>query len=226
MSEVKRIAISKVGSDHTFSDTNNQDFCISLPNAKIVLDGCGSCRFSDVGTRLFGQLLLDYVELFNCETFELIVCEIFNKLLTIDHSDRFLYENLCFTILACFETEEEYVVFTCGDGYILVQDDKGIITPLKLDDGEYPKYYIYNLVGNRDSLKEYKEGVSFTIARFSKNEYTNVGVATDGFRFYESLGAVEKNKLFAFLGEGKKAQIGMLINRNNLAFKDDVTICF
>lgn len=225
MSVTKRIVISKVGSDHTFSDTNNQDFCISLPNAKIVLDGCGSCKFSEVGTRLFGQLLLGYLEQFNCETFEIVIGEIFTKLLSIDSSEKFLYDNLCFTILACFETETEYIVFTCGDGYILVQDEKGI-TPLKLDDGEYPKYYIYNYVENKDSLKEYKDGVSFTQTRFSKSEYVNIGVATDGFRFYDGLGVIEKNKLFAFLLEGKKAQIGMLINRNSLVFKDDVTICF
>lgn len=225
MGKTKRIAISKMGSDHTFSDTNNQDFCVSLPNAKIVLDGCGSCRFSDVGTRLFGQLLIGYLEQLNCETFEKVIGEIFTKLLSIDSSEKFLYDNLCFTILACFETEEEYIVFTCGDGYILAQDEKGI-TPLKLDDGEYPKYYIYNYVESKDSLKEYKEGVSFTTTRFSKRKYTNIGVATDGFRFYEGLGSVERNKLFTFLSEGKKPQIGMLINRNGQVFKDDVTICF
>jgi len=225
MRETKRIAICKIGSDHIFSDKNNQDFCISLPNVKIVLDGCGSSRFSDVGVRLFGQLLINQLENFNCETFEKTVDEIFVKLISINNIESFLFENLCFTILACFETEEEYIVFTCGDGYILIQEEKDI-SLIKLDDGEYPKYYIYNYVENKDSLKEYKEGVSFSVTRFNKSEYANIGVATDGFRFYEGLGNFEKNKLFELLSEGKKAQIGMLINRNNLIFKDDVTICF
>lgn len=225
MSKTKQIIINKIGADHIFSDTNNQDFYISLPNAKIVLDGCGSCRFSEVGVRLFGQLLMGYKEVVNHETFEEIVGEIFTKLCAIDSSDNFLYDNLCFTILACFETEEEYVLLTCGDGYILAQSEN-VITPLKLDDGEFPKYYGYNYVKNKEILKEYKEGVRFEEIRFSKNVYTNVGVATDGFRFYEQLGTLESNKLFTFLSEGKKAQIGMLINRNSQIFKDDITICF
>ena len=78
-------------------------------------------------------------------------------------------------------------------------------------------------------MTEYKDGVSFKVTRFSKAEYQNVGVATDGLRYYENLIDIEKNKLMELLRNGKGPQIEKLINRNNNKnemFHDDISICF
>jgi len=221
----KKVIINKQGEEHSFLDTNNQDFYMFTKEAKVVIDGCGSLPFSEVGARLYSQLLYNYGSIApaNFEDVTKLIFQKFKKFCQED--DSLLYNNFAFTILACFETEEEFIVFSCGDGYIITKKDNQI-SFIKLDDGEYPKYYVYNYLQKRDSLEQYKEGVDFDIQVFSKKEYQNVGVATDGLRFYKNLNQVEQNRLFSYLLEGKKAQIGMLINRNRETFKDDITICF
>ena len=82
---------------------------------------------------------------------------------------------------------------------------------------------------DKSALTAYQEGVNFKVFRFSKSNYANVGVATDGLRFSENLFAAEWNKLLKFLQEGKGSRIEKLVNRNNLQtglFHDDISICF
>lgn len=235
MEASKLIRVSKMGSDHVFANTNNQDFALGLLNMKIVLDGCGSGKHSEVGARLFAQLFarkakeyFDNGETINEENFIDTVNNIFQKMLELCSDTAFIFQNYCFTILVCFEFEDEFVVYSCGDGYIIKENEEGI-TFEKLDDGEYPAYYIYNFITDKDILEAYKEGVSFKVTRFSKKEYTNIGVATDGLRFSENLLDVEKNKLMKYLHERKGPAIEKLVNRNNTQnglFHDDISICF
>lgn len=231
----KTIRVCKMGSDHKFANMNNHDFAFNLLNMKIVTDGCGSGKHSEVGTRLFGQLFarkskeyFDEGESICEENFIEIVNSIFEKMLELCNDTSFIFQNYCFTILVCFELEDEFVVYSCGDGYIIKENEEGIFFD-ELDDGEYPCYYIYNFITDKSALKEYKEGVSFKVTRFSKSEYSNVGVASDGLRYSENLLDLEKSKLMKFLHEGKGPQIEKLINRNNLKnemFHDDISICF
>lgn len=229
------IRVCKMGSDHNFANMNNHDFAFNLLNMKIVMDGCGSGKHSEVGTRLFGQLFarkakeyFDKGESICEENFIEVVNSIFEKMLKLCSDTSFIFQNYCFTILVCFEFEDEFVVYSCGDGYIIKENEEGIFFD-ELDDGEYPCYYIYNFIADKSALKEYKEGVNFKVTRFSKSEYFNVGVASDGLRYSENLLDVEKSKLMKFLHEGKGPQIEKLINRNNLKnemFHDDISICF
>ena len=231
----KVICISKMGSDHKFANKNNQDFTFNILNMKVVLDGCGEGKHSEVGARLFSQLFareckayVDRGEEINENNFRLLVDIVFSKMLAICSDISFLFQNYCFTILVCFEFENEFVVLSAGDGYIIKEDENGI-TFEALDDGEYPAYYVYNFVQPKSALKEYKEGVPFKVKRYSKEEVINVGVASDGLRFFENLLDVEKTKFMNFLHEGKGSQIEVLINRNNLKnemFHDDISICF
>lgn len=230
----KPLCVCKMGSDHTFANMNNHDFAFNLPNMKVVMDGCGSGKHSEVGTRLFGQLfarkLKEYIdkgESVNEENFIDVVNSIFEKMLELCNDTAFIFQNYCFTILVCFETDDEFVVYSCGDGYIVKENEEGI-TFDKLDDGEYPCYYIYNFITDKSALIEYKDGVSFKVSRFAKADYSNVGVASDGLRYSKNLLDTEKNKLMKFLSEGKGPQIESLINRNNKygMFHDDISICF
>lgn len=229
------IRVCKIGSDHIFANMNNHDFAFNLLNMKIVMDGCGSGKHSEVGTRLFGQLFarkakeyFDKGESICEENFIEVVDSIFKKMLELCSDTSFIFQNYCFTILVCFEMEDEFVVYSCGDGYIIKENSEGI-TFDALDDGEYPCYYIYNFITDKSALIEYKEGVSFKVTRFAKTDYFNVGVASDGLRYFENLLDVEKAKLIKFLHEGKGPQIEVLINRNNRKnemFHDDISICF
>lgn len=231
----KKICVCKMGSDHGFANMNNHDFAFNLLNMKIVMDGCGSGKHSEVGTRMFGQLLarkakeyFDKGEAICEENFVNVVDSIFGKMLELCGDTSFIFQNYCFTILVCFELEDEFVVYSCGDGYIIKENEDGISFDV-LDDGEYPCYYVYNFITDKDSLVEYKEGVSFKVTRFSKKDYCNVGVASDGLRYSENLLDVEKTKLMQFLHDGKGPQIEVLINRNNRKnemFHDDISICF
>lgn len=233
--ERKVICSSKIGSDHTFANKNNQDFTFYLLNMKVVTDGCGSGKHSEVGTRMFAQLFarkakeyFDKGETVCEENFIEIIDSIFNKMLLLCDDTAFIFQNYCFTILACFEFEDEFVVYSCGDGYIIKENTEGITFEV-LDDGEYPAYYCYNFIKDKSILVEYKDGVEFKVARFSKNEYTNVGVASDGLRFAENLLAVDKIKFTEALQKGKGGLIEKIINKNNMKngmFHDDISICF
>lgn len=229
------IRVCKMGSDHNFANMNNQDFAFYLPNMKIVLDGCGSEDHSEVGTKLFGQLFARKAKEYFykgesiCEdNFIEVVNSIFEKMLELCNDSSFISKNYHFTILVCFETEDEFVVYSCGDGYIVKENEEGISFD-RLDDGEYPCYYIYNFITDKSSLVKYKDGVSFKVTRFAKNDYFNVGVASDGLRYAENLSKIENNNLMKFLHEGIGPKIEKLINRNNRnneMFHDDISICF
>lgn len=229
------VKVCKVGSDHIFGNKNNHDFMFNLLNMKIVLDGCGSGNHSEIGTRLFAQLFARKVKEFydkgievNENNFTDIVDNVFYKMLAICDDSEFILNNYCFTILVCFEKENEFVVLSCGDGYIIKEKDSEI-NFLKLDDGEYPAYYVYNFITDKSILKEYKDGVAFHVSKYDKTGFTNIGVATDGLRYVDKLLEVDKIKFFKFLKEGKGPQIEKLINRNNNEndlFHDDISICF
>lgn len=231
----KIVKVCKMGSDHNFANINNHDFAFNLLNMKVVTDGCGSGKHSEVGTRIFGQLFArkvkenyDNGETIDESNFISVVDGIFKQMLNLCSDNSFIFENYCFTILVCFELENEFVVYSCGDGYIIKESSDGIKFE-QLDDGEYPCYYVYNFIEDKSCLMEYKDGVTFKITRFNKEEYQNVGVATDGLRFYENLNDVEKTKFIGFLHEGKGPQIEKLINRNNRKnemFHDDISVCF
>ena len=218
----KTVVVSRMGSDHIFGNINNQDFAFYLPvGVKFVADGCGSGKHSEVGSKLFGQLFAQKVmnlyaegETLTEENFTAAVDDVFSILLTASMDPRFIFNNYCFTILCCVEHEDEFVVFSSGDGYIITEDESGI-SYIKLDDGEYPAYYVYNFVEDKSKLAAYQSGVSFQIRSFPKDTFTNVGVASDGLRYVEELFDEEKFKLRRYLHEGKGPQIEMLINRNN-----------
>lgn len=228
------VKVCKMGSEHMRKNVNNHDFVFSFLNLKAVTDGCGSGKHSEVGTRLFGQLFAREIkqhvsdEKISEDAFLKTVNAVFEKMLSLCNDTNFIFENYCFTILVCLEFESEFVVYSCGDGYIIKESSNGISFE-RLDDGTFPAYYVYNWV-DASALEEYKEGVAFKVSRFSKTEYSNVGVASDGLRFFDDLYEPEKTKFFDLLVKGKGGKIDMLINRNNNKrsglFHDDISICF
>lgn len=221
----KPIVVSKIGRDHSFQGVNRQDFGAKFKNVKLSLDGCSSGKFSEVGVGLFAQALAKRDDITGT-TFDHVAYDEMRRLVTgLNFTDQDLFENFCFTILASIETETGFVVYTCGDGYIFAITKTGELEVIDTDCGynNCPPYFVYNLM-NPDSLSAYKDGVRFMISYFSKEEYANVGVGSDGYRFVEDLDNAEKELFKDALLNGKPGRISQIINRNAIIFKDDITI--
>lgn len=223
--------INKIGIDHLWYNKNNQDYCLIIdeyennPKLKMVLDGCGSGDSSEVGVKLFTQLFNEHFSKeISIEKFEEQVDYIIKILLNISSNTQFIFNNLFFTIICVFELEDKFVVKICGDGYLILQNINNSIEYVSFDDGEYPKYILYNYLGN-DTRDIYKDGVCFETITYPKTAYSNVCVASDGLRYIYDLPTTEKYKFEELILEKKAEKIKMLINRNHPKFKDDITIC-
>ena len=192
---------------------------------KMSLDGCSSGKFSEIGVGLFAQALSKRNDI-TAATFDHIVYEEMRRLKDgLGFNDTDLFENFCFTILAVIETDDEFVVFYCGDGYIFAITSENELQIIDVDQAynNYPPYFVYNLM-NPESLSDYKNGVRFEIEHFSKEKYKKVGVGSDGYRFAEKLENFDKERLREALLMGKPGRIGQIINRNSEIFRDDITI--
>ena len=143
-----------------------------------------------------------------------IVNAVFERMLSKCDDVKYILENYLFTILICLEYEDEFVVYSCGDGFIIKEDSNGISFE-KLDDGDYPAYYVYNWVDPSYLNDDYKDGVEFKVSRFSKAEYTNIGVSSDGLRFFYDMYETDRIEFLKKLSEGKTGQIERIINRNS-----------
>lgn len=76
-------------------------------------------------------------------------------------------------------------------------------------------------------LTHYKDGVEFVEKDFSKKEYQNVGVASDGLRFIiKSENDALKEEFAALLKARRTVAVKRFINRNQKLFRDDITIVF
>lgn len=226
--------LSKIGSEHTWSSKNNQDYYLicnetkvkdTTVSLKMVLDGCGSEDNSEVGVKLFSQLFnaLPDEQKLDYELFESNVDLVMKKLIAINDSLAFIASNLFFTILCVFELEDRFIAKICGDGYIIT-NKADTVEYICFDDGQYPKYCLYNYLPE-ESRGIYTDGVGFETQEFLKTDYTNIGVATDGFRYVFDIPETEQYKLETLIVAKKISQIEMLVNRNQQKFKDDLTIC-
>lgn len=250
------IILSKPGYDHIDMGINRQDVAFVTGDNKIlfghekksdqeqvlslmaspikfVLDGCGSTPHSEVGAALFAQYFSTYPERVDPENFEEVAKNVMHVLANgIIPSDRFRRDDLSFTILACMETEEQFVVKSCGDGFIIAIRHNGEILTYQLNDSvkiggdEYPNYLIYNYIENRESLLgPHRQEICFSTTLFPKEEFARVGVATDGLRFVDNLDALETTRWNDALLGDKGKKLSVIINRNHIKFKDDISIC-
>lgn len=212
--------INKIGMEHIESGVNCQDygFYSSTDNGLIglVCDGCSEGKHSEVGAKLYTHLMKIY-----CDTEQ-----IFERIIALIGSEpKTLRDYLSFTIIKLSENEKSWSVDYCGDGYIILQDYNGNVTFEELTDGEYPKYFVYNYI-EKKHLKHYKDGVTFSQKTFSKEDYTKVGIASDGLRFILKADERLKQEFINCLKSEKEIKTKLFINRNHKIFRDDVTIVF
>lgn len=227
--------INKIGYDHSKFGINNQDFGFEIDKFKCVVDGCskginGEDLHSEVGAKLFCYLLKDmlskrYTEhTFNGFPIEIIIDEIFGDVLTsIFAYPKDICDYILFTILVVKEEEDNFKVYVYGDGNIILEKHNGDIDYLRIGEGNTPNFYAYNYIPQNYLVKE-REDISFKIINFSKKEFKNIGIATDGLDYL--LKTPYKILFENYLREKKEFYIRRLINREHKSCKDDITIVF
>ncbi len=220
--------ITSQGFGHFTDGLNNQDFGIETPRMLLVLDGCSGAKYSEVGTRLFAQLFSRKEECDNLEKFEENVKNTFDEIINMmekyyptrkELEIEFIMENLLFTIIACFKTEDKYIVKLFGDGYIVTQNKLGLVSYIKYSYGKCPPYFAYkycDLCGNLD-FKNYQ----FKTFCFDNKMFPKICIATDGIM---PIAKGDVEGLDKFIFDSNEAYISATINTERNSFFDDVTI--
>lgn len=219
--------ITSQGFGHFTSGINNQDFGIESEKMLLILDGCSAAKYAESGTRLFAQLFSRREEWDNLEKFEDNVKGVFDDLICLlekyypvreQLEKDFIMENLLFTIIACFDTEDSYVVKLFGDGYVVTQNKKGLLSYLRFSYGKCPPYFAYkycDLPGLNFSNYGFK---NFT---FSKEAFQKVIIATDGIM---PIARGDIKGIDTGLSTANATLVTMDIRDNRTNFNDDVTI--
>lgn len=219
--------ICRQGNGHYLDGLNNQDFFFEEGNLKIITDGCSDSLFSEVGTRLFAQVFSQLETRLDFDMFEQNVEQTFSKVCSLagvktgENFDTFVINNMLFTIIACFELEDKFVVKFLGDGYIITVNKHDLLSYIRLFYGKAPPYYSYNKI----STDTYPKPLKFKTFEFSKEDFKKVGIASDGIA---PIVDKQLNQSFDdfFLGRQTNYNPEGIINSNRAAFHDDVTILF
>ena len=214
--------ICRQGNGHYLNGLNNQDFCYMENNLKLVTDGCSSAEFSEVGTRLFVQAFAKLPNRFDVNEFEANVKKAFDSILSIttkEDANDFIANNLLFTIIACFETEDKYIVKFIGDGYIITVNHEDVVSYTRLFYGKTPPYFAYTKI----PTTTYEEPLKFKTFEYSKKDFKLVGIASDG------IAPIAEKKLDVdfdalILGTDTKYSPEGIIRSNQSQFFDDITI--
>ena len=219
--------INSQGFEHFLQNINNQDFSYETPRMLLVLDGCSGAKYSEVGTRLFAQLFSRKEECDSVEKFESNVKEVFDDIFQMTQKyypdfqtmeKEFILENMLFTIIACFELNDKYIVKMFGDGYIITQNIYDRISYIKFSYGKYPPYFAYKYCNQPEYFKKY----NFKTFEFDKNFFKNVGIASDGILPIVKGKINIDNSIF----KNNKSALEFSIREKRRSFSDDVTIAF
>lgn len=220
--------INSQGFEHFLQHINNQDFFYETPRMLLVLDGCSSGKYSEVGTRLFTQLFSRKEENDSVEKFESNVKEVFDEIIEMMRKyypeqesleNDFIMENLLFTIIACFDCKDKFVVKMFGDGYIITQNNRNRLSYMKFSYGKCPPYFAYKYCEmlTPNIFKDYE----FKTFEFDKRFFKSLGIASDGV-----LPIVKSSRQLMDVYILNKDILGlqMAIRMRNQLFSDDVTI--
>lgn len=221
--------VSSQGFGHFTKGLNNQDFGIETPKMLLVLDGCSGAKYSEVGTRLFAQIFARKEECDNHEKFEDNVKEVFDEIIGMmakhypnaeELEDEFIMENLLFTIIACFRTEDKYIVKLFGDGYIFTQNQKGLMSYMKFAYGKCPPYFAYKYCSGIQSPEDFQK-YQFKTFEFDKKDFPVVGIASDGIM---PIAKGDLKGIDNLIMNENEIMLRMAIQGQRQSFSDDVTM--
>ena len=217
--------ISSQGFGHFTLGLNNQDFGIETSRMLLVLDGCSEGKYSEVGTRLFAQLFLRKEECDNHEKFEDNVKAVFDELIGMmekyypkreDMEKEFIMENLLFTIIACFKTEDKYIVKLFGDGYVVTKNIHGCVSYMRFSYGKCPPYFAYKYCSHMNF-----ENHQFKTFEFDKKVFSQVGIGSDGVL---PMAKGELKGIDNIICSGNEKMLKVAVRNQRASFSDDVTI--
>ncbi len=216
--------INSQGFGHFVDGINNQDFGVESTRAIIILDGCSGAKYSEVGTKLFAQVLQRKEEWDNAEKFEEKVKETFEELIqmfkkyypTEEDLENFIVDNMSFSIIALFKTEEKFILKVFGDGYVITENNVGLISYIRFYYGKYPPYYVYRYCKFKPEFKE----KGFKTIEFEKSKFQQVVIATDGIMpIAKGMLKMQDKNIVNLTG-----RVEMEIKKSRQTFYDDVTI--
>ena len=219
--------ITSQGFGHFTKGLNNQDFGMETPRMLLILDGCSGAKYSEAGVRLFAQLFSRREDHEDVEKFEENVKSVFDDIIELgakyyerpeDLETEYIMENLLFTIIACFQTEDQYIVKMFGDGYIVTKNKQGSISYMKFYYGKCPPYFAYRYCDLQGG--EFKD-YNFKTFCFDKAVFPEIAIASDGVMPI-ARGDVEGAD--DYLLDGNKAYAEMIIRSKRQNFGDDVKI--
>lgn len=177
--------VSLQGFGHFTNGINNQDSALETRKMLLVADGCSSGEFSELGTKRFTQLFKTLEGCDEVGKFEKNVEIVMTHLAEADKMfypeekklQAYIMDNFLFTIVAVFETEDQYILKLFGDGYVVTENASGNISYIKFSYGKYPPYYAYKFCKYPDLGFGEK---TFKTVILKKEDFTKVVIATDG----------------------------------------------
>ncbi len=178
------------GRDHLARNANCQDTLavrqVGPWMVGIVCDGCGSGSYSEVGSRLAVQFLADQAARLLAMDGDLSclpdmlyrdLIRFLRGVVTLaapNDVPRYVQDNLLFTVVGVIASVDGGVIFSAGDGMLVVDDVLD-----EIDQGNRPAYPAYHLV--RDRLVSDDTLPTTFVSRPIPAEWERVAVATDGF---------------------------------------------
>lgn len=159
---------SVAGTNHVKKGINNQDYYSFVQTDEcivaIVSDGCGSCKHSEVGSKIQTNLLLQSILTHYSKSFQklgrdcLLYPEFWKEIeISVLHSIKILAEQMgnnlrdiianyfLATCIGVLITEKYTQVFSCGDGVYILNGEQWSIGPFE---GNMPPYLAYAITGS------------------------------------------------------------------------------
>ena len=241
------------GSLHKELGIKNQDACRELKSnntiksVRIICDGCTNIdandsktfkmTHSEVGAGLFCSLYEILDDPYDYDKFPENANLIMEKMLQLIDFEKekinefskkidYILHNYCFTILAVFEKEDSFIVYFLGDGVIILKNKFDTITYFERKNGNAPPYLVNNYLLDEDKKVLFEKYI------FSKKEFKNVGIASDGIEPFLGKDLTNTQKLFvdSCLKHGNnmylnnEKDLSNFILQNPDIFCDDITI--
>lgn len=183
------------GRDHRLIDKNNQDAkCTYIDDKKIiaiVCDGCSEGKNSEVGAKIASRLLVEEIKKQSTKSLQAVTESQFWEIvrqnvlaqircLALSLGGSFtqvIVDYFLFTIVGFVLTENDFILFSIGDGYVQINDENISIGPFP---GNEPPYMAYSLLDSSMTKKD-PELLKFNMLKVIKTEQvTSVIIGSDG----------------------------------------------
>ena len=191
---------SVTGTTHLKRNMNNQDHFLWIQTSHyliaIVSDGCGSTKYSEVGSKLLSNITANYLakyldrsrgvegeKLFRSEQWwRELRQDVLTRIRMISQEMgenwwEILKDHFLATLLGVVIREDSSCIFSCGDGIFALNGDIQQIGPFE---GNKPPYLVYGLTGSEitnqnSSLLDFQQQLIFPTA-----ELQTLMLGTDG----------------------------------------------